>query len=101
MALYAAADDEGALLEYLAAARDPLGAPMYEPLFALRVARQGGCLTACVQLLCELALYEARARALPRYTGRAWPSSLLCFALGAVRCRPEAQQCMTSRSAAL
>lgn len=60
VALYAAAEDEGALLEYLGAARDPLGAPLYEPQFALRVARQGGHLKACVQLLCELNLYEAR-----------------------------------------
>ncbi|KAK9832068.1 hypothetical protein WJX81_003754 [Elliptochloris bilobata] len=58
VALYAAAEDEGALLEYLAAARDPLGAPLYEPQFALRVARQGGHLKACVQLFCELNLYE-------------------------------------------
>ena len=60
VALYAAAEDEGALLEYLGAARDPLGAPLYEPQFALRVARQDGHLKACVQLLCELNLYEAR-----------------------------------------
>ena len=58
VALYAAADDEGALLDYLGEARDPLGAPLYEPQFALRVARQGGRLKACVRLLCELSLYE-------------------------------------------
>ena len=35
---------EDALLEYLGGARDPLGRPLYDPVHALRLARERGCL---------------------------------------------------------
>ncbi len=59
MTLYAQQAEERELLEFLRAARDPLGRPLYDAQFALRVARARGHLHACVQLLCELRLHEA------------------------------------------
>ena len=60
VSLYAQEKDERELLEFLQAARDPLGRPLYDAHFALRVARQEGHLHACVQLLCELNLHEVQ-----------------------------------------
>ena len=58
VSLHAQGGDERELLEFLQAARDPLGRPLYDAHFALRVARQQGHLHACVKLLCELNLHE-------------------------------------------
>lgn len=56
---------EGALLEYLSSSRSPGGVPLYDPVAALRVARERRCPKASVQLLCELGLYpDAVAAAL-------------------------------------
>lgn len=57
-ALYCSEEQEGPLLQYLASARDLLGRPLYDPQTALRLARQRNKLQACVQLLCDLNLYE-------------------------------------------
>lgn len=57
-ALYCSEKQEGPLLQYLASARDLLGRPLYDPQTALRLARQRNKLQACVQLLCDLNLYE-------------------------------------------
>ena len=51
-------------MQYLANARDLLGKPLYDPQTALRLARQRNKLLACVQLLCDLNLYEVRASCL-------------------------------------
>ena len=59
-ALYCLEDEEGPLLRYLANARDLLGRPLYDPQTALRLARQRNKLHACVELLCDLNLYEVR-----------------------------------------
>ncbi|KAI3432414.1 hypothetical protein D9Q98_003968 [Chlorella vulgaris] len=50
--------EEQELLDYLAAARDPGGRPLYDPVAALRLARDRGCLRASVALYCEVGLYE-------------------------------------------
>lgn len=42
------------LLDYLASARDLGGAPLYDPVHALRLARDRGCLRASVALYCEV-----------------------------------------------
>ena len=60
-ALYCLEDDEGPLLRYLANARDLLGRPLYDPQTVLRLARQRNKLHACVELLCDLNLYEVRS----------------------------------------
>ncbi len=60
-ALYCLEDEEAPLLQYLANARDLLGRPLYDPQTALRLARQRNKLQACVQLLCDLNLYEVCA----------------------------------------
>ena len=60
VSLYSQERDERELLGYLQGAKDLLGRPLYDAQFALRVARQAGHLHACVQLLCELNLHEAR-----------------------------------------
>ncbi|DBA75172.1 hypothetical protein WJX77_011350 [Trebouxia sp. C0004] len=57
-ALYCLEEEEAPLLQYLANARDLLGKPLYDPQTALRLARQRNKLQACVQLLCDLNLYE-------------------------------------------
>ena len=59
--LYSQDADEQRLLHYLRTARGTLGSPLYDPQFALQVARQHGKLIACVQLLCELSLHEVGA----------------------------------------
>ena len=58
VSLYSQDADEQRLLYYLRTARGSLGSPLYDPQFALQVARQHGKLNACVQLLCELNLHE-------------------------------------------
>jgi hypothetical protein len=63
-ALYCLEEEEAPLLQYLANARDLLGKPLYDPQTALRLARQRDKLQACVQLLCDLNLYEVRASSL-------------------------------------
>lgn len=45
---------EGELLEYLASARDLAGAPLYDAVHALRLARDRGRLRASVALFCEV-----------------------------------------------
>lgn len=57
-ALYCLEVEEAPLLQYLANARDLLGKPLYDPQTALRLARQRNKLQACVQLLCDLNLFE-------------------------------------------
>lgn len=52
------ADQEGELLEYLASARDLAGAPLYDAVHALRLARDRGRLRASVALFCEVGMYE-------------------------------------------
>jgi len=64
MSLYSQDGDETRLLDYLRTARGPLGSPLYDPQFALQVARQHGMLNACIQLLCELNLHEVRIQRL-------------------------------------
>jgi hypothetical protein len=49
---------EGELLGHLAAARDPLGRPLYDAVHALRLVRAEGRRRAEVELLCELGLWE-------------------------------------------
>ncbi len=63
VSLYSQDPDEQRLLHYLRTARGSLGSPLYDPQFALQVARQHGKLNACVRLLCELNLHEVGARA--------------------------------------
>ena len=63
VSLYSQDADEQRLLHYLRTARGSLGSPLYDPQFALQVARQHGKLNACVQLLCELNLHEVGASA--------------------------------------
>lgn len=63
-ALYCLEEEEAPLLQYLANARDSQGKPLYDPQTALRLARQRNKLQACVQLLCDLNLYEVRASSL-------------------------------------
>ena len=63
-ALYCLEEEEAPLLQYIANARDLLGKPLYDPQTALRLARQRNKLQACVQLLCDLNLYEVRASSL-------------------------------------
>ena len=58
VALYTLNSDEAPLLQYLASARDVLGRPLYDPQFALRLARQRGCLRACITLFCDVGMYE-------------------------------------------
>jgi hypothetical protein len=58
VSLYSQDADEQRLLHYLRSARGTLGSPLYDPQFALQVARQHSKLNACVQLLCELGLHE-------------------------------------------
>ena len=58
VALYTLNADEAPLLQYLASARDVLGRPLYDPQFALRLARQRGCLRACITLFCDVGMYE-------------------------------------------
>ena len=62
VSLYSQDADEQRLLLYLRTARGSLGSPLYDPQFALQVARQHGKLNACVQLLCEVNLHEVGAR---------------------------------------
>ncbi len=62
--MYCLEEEEAPLLQYLANARDLLGKPLYDPQTALRLARQRNKLQACVQLLCDLNLYEVRASSL-------------------------------------
>ena len=62
VSLYSQDADEQRLLQYLRSSRGSLGFPLYEPQFALQVARQHSKLNACVQLLCELNLHEVRSR---------------------------------------
>ncbi|EFN52342.1 hypothetical protein CHLNCDRAFT_139164 [Chlorella variabilis] len=47
---------EQELLDYLAAARGPSGRPLYDPVSALRLARDRRRLRACVALYCEVGL---------------------------------------------
>jgi hypothetical protein len=64
---------EQQLLDYLTSGRDLAGRPLYDPVHALRLARDRGCLRASVALFCEV----GRAAAAPgnRHVG-------LCFVLG-------------------
>ncbi len=79
-ALYCLEEEEAPLLQYLANARDLLGKPLYDPQTALRLARQRNKLQACVQLLCDLNLYEVRASSL--ITEACKVGLLSCYALG-------------------
>lgn len=58
VALYCGEVEEGPLLQYLATARDPLGRPLYDAQYALRLARQRDRVHASVALFCELSMYE-------------------------------------------
>ena len=51
-------EEEDALLEYLATARDALGRPLYDPVHALRLAREWNRPRAMVALLSEVGLWE-------------------------------------------
>ena len=51
-------EDESDLLAFLSSARNPLGRPLYDAQYALRLARQRKRHHACVALFCELHLYE-------------------------------------------
>ncbi len=79
-ALYCLEEEEAPLLQYLANARDLLGKPLYDPQTALRLARQRNKLQACVQLLCDLNLYEVRTSSL--ITEACKVGLLSCYALG-------------------
>ena len=80
-ALYCSEEQEGPLLQYLASARDLLGRPLYDPQTALRLARQRNKLQACVQLLCDLNLYEVSTTH-PQHQALYW--RVPCTALQAV-----------------
>lgn len=45
---------EQQLLDYLTSGRDLAGRPLYDPVHALRLARDRGCLRASVALFCEV-----------------------------------------------
>lgn len=57
-ALYTLEAEERRLLEYLQRAKLPGGACLYDPKYVLRLARERKRSRACVQLLCELKLWE-------------------------------------------
>ena len=59
MALLTGEEDEAALQTFLTGSRDPLGRPLYDAQYALRLARQRGHLRACVHLYTDLNLFEA------------------------------------------
>lgn len=52
------ASQEQQLLDYLSSARSLTGRPLYDPVHALRLARDRGCLRASVALFCEVGMYE-------------------------------------------
>ncbi|KAL4423908.1 hypothetical protein ABPG75_001209 [Micractinium tetrahymenae] len=52
------ASQEQQLLDYLSSARSLIGRPLYDPVHALRLARDRGCLRASVTLFCEVGMYE-------------------------------------------
>lgn len=56
--LYIGEGDETQLLNYLRTARDKLGAPLYNPQAALRLARQFERKRASVEMLWELDLHQ-------------------------------------------
>ena len=56
--MYCGEPEEGPLLQYLSTARDPLGRPLYDAQYALRLARERDRMHASVALFCELAMYE-------------------------------------------
>eukprot|EP00884_Botryococcus_braunii_P001644 jgi/Botrbrau1/11480/Bobra.0360s0007.1 len=58
VSLYSGEEDDAALLAHLASARDPLGVPLYDPQYALRLARQWGRRRASIALFCELGMLE-------------------------------------------
>ena len=58
VALYCGEPEEGPLLQYLASARNPLGRPLYDAQYALRLVRQRDCKHASVALFCELSMFE-------------------------------------------
>ncbi|KIY94538.1 Vacuolar protein sorting-associated protein 18 [Monoraphidium neglectum] len=59
VALLSLDPDEGPLLDYLSrAGRDPLGRPLYDAKYALRLARDRDRPRACVKLLSQLGLHQ-------------------------------------------
>lgn len=54
VALHTLSESEVGLLGYLGRGRDPLGRPLYDPKYALRLCTERGRRRAVVQLLCEL-----------------------------------------------
>ena len=71
--MYCGEAEEGPLLQYLATARDPLGRPLYDAQYALRLVRQRDRIHASVALFCELSMYEVHPPCL-RYR--------VCFCVG-------------------
>eukprot|EP00879_Flechtneria_rotunda_P019362 GHRR01020334.1.p1 GENE.GHRR01020334.1~~GHRR01020334.1.p1 ORF type:complete len:907 (+),score=281.55 GHRR01020334.1:278-2998(+) len=51
-------ESEGRLLDFLARARNPLGKPLFDAKYALRLAKERNRRHACVKLLCQLGLFE-------------------------------------------
>eukprot|EP00878_Enallax_costatus_P011969 GHUV01012497.1.p1 GENE.GHUV01012497.1~~GHUV01012497.1.p1 ORF type:complete len:1028 (+),score=282.75 GHUV01012497.1:49-3132(+) len=58
VALLSLESSEGRLLDFLARVRNPLGKPLFDVKYALRLAKERNRRHACVKLLCELGLYE-------------------------------------------
>lgn len=58
VALLSLEESENRLLDLLARARNPLGKPLFDPKYALRLAKERNRRRACVKLLCELCLFE-------------------------------------------
>ncbi|MEW5309299.1 MAG: hypothetical protein WDW38_001194 [Sanguina aurantia] len=62
VALHTLSEGEAGLLGYLGRGRDPLGRPLYDPKYALRLCTERGRRRAVVQLLCELGMYPDAVR---------------------------------------
>mmetsp|Transcript_23999 Transcript_23999/g.66689 ORF Transcript_23999/g.66689 Transcript_23999/m.66689 type:complete len:1007 (-) Transcript_23999:341-3361(-) len=58
VSLYSSQDDEGSLLAYMEEAKGPLGRPLYDEKFALRLARERNRARACVQLLSDMGMFQ-------------------------------------------
>ena len=76
VALYCGEAEEGPLLQYLATARNPLGRPLYDAQYALRLVRQRNRLHASVALFCELSMFEVSFPPAIRRTAAAYEAAM-------------------------
>jgi len=58
VSLYSSQGDEAELISYLSRAKGPLGRPLYDQKFALRLARERNRERACVQLLSDMGMFQ-------------------------------------------